>query len=315
MFFKRDKVRLTRHRSERAIALHATFGLSNRLRALSAAVHVSKESGTRLYLIWEPDVQLWARFDELYHLPSFIHGIFPSKADAVHALGSFSAEFDLVETPAAQVRLAPSGVTYILSHVIPDFDGFTVGNVGDVLRRLEPVEDIILQEERFIASNPDIYTMIGVHIRMRTNLNTDMPGMERDSKAFRRMELSSDKIRRARESCHYSHFLKAIDRELQRNPSQRFLVAADSMVVVEALRSRFDERTIAFLNVANTARCDSTRYTRHSSCIKHALSEQRLLSRTRFIYTSYWSSFSEVAVYMSGLTSSEYVSGCSALVH
>ena len=50
--------------------------------------------------------------------------------------------------------------------------------------------------------------------------------------------------------------------------------------------------------------------TRHLSCVKHAIIEQRLLSRTRFIYTSYYSSFSEISIRLSGLSKGEHASGC-----
>jgi len=305
--FALKKLQLLRRKRERTIALHVTFGLSNRLRALSASARVSMASGIRLYLIWEPDEQLWASFDELYQRPSFIYDVFNSKAAAEHALGGFSAEFNLVDSHV-HVSLAHSGVTYIFSHVAPHFKGVKQENIGEPLRLLEPVEDINLREERFIASNPDIYRMIGIHIRMRVNQTTDMPGIEKNIKLTQRM--NSDKILQARRSCHYSHFLKYINHELRRKPSQRFFVAADSMVAIQALRSSFGNQNVVFLDVESTARCDATAQTRHLSCVEHAIIEQRLLSRTRFIYTSYYSSFSEISIRLSGLSKGEHASGC-----
>lgn len=83
-----------------------------------------------------------------------------------------------------------------------------------------------------------------------------------------------------------SLFIERIENELEMDSAVRFFVASDDGSVRRALRERFGESVLFREKIGE-------RYTIEGE--RDALVDLMLLSRTRKVYGSYWSSFSEVA--------------------
>ena len=89
-----------------------------------------------------------------------------------------------------------------------------------------------------------------------------------------------------------SLFEEKMDEEIRQDDQVRFFVSTDDASVKDDLRRKYGDRVLFCEDVAS-------RYTRKGE--EDAVVDLMLLSRTRKIYGSYWSSFSEVAAGITGV--------------
>eukprot|EP00178_Gracilaria_changii_P016219 TRINITY_DN45_c0_g1_i1.p1 TRINITY_DN45_c0_g1~~TRINITY_DN45_c0_g1_i1.p1 ORF type:complete len:558 (-),score=64.21 TRINITY_DN45_c0_g1_i1:3159-4832(-) len=144
--------------------------------------------------------------------------------------------------------------------------------------------------------NPDdLRRAIGVHIRSRSLARDNVDVRTRCE--YTRVGARITDYWRSRSSLKV--FVKKMKWALARQKTVKFFVASDDVAVLQTLKERFGNERILHLE----RNCDD----RLEGCVKYAMADLICLARTRKIYGSNWSSFSEAAgrlggknVYLSG---------------
>jgi len=290
-------------RKPRVLFLHVQFGLGNRLRSLGAGMALAAATGRELVLIWERDVHLDATFHDFFTNDLLcverlrLGWPFDTRADdklaAVHALtfmrkdrvdvlsaGAHVLDVDAVASQHLYIKTA-----YVVRTTVPLMeDGSQAKPYSPVclaMRTLTPVVPVLRLVEGNVANG--VADTIGVHVRSRS-LARDIVGLA-DPVA----EYGSEKSLAVTEYWRNTTQLPAfVDKMRSFNDSSlRFYVAADDAEAIAALTAAFPGR------ILHTPRsCDD----RGRDCLRYALADMILLSRTKLILGSYWSSFTEAAM-------------------
>lgn len=289
--------------SKRIFFLHAQFGLGNRMRALGSAMAVAKVTGRVLVLIWVPDVHLNCEFNDLFVNDLIVMSKFSMEwpPSAIHSNDRALTTIDFynfmrhegnkqVHDPQSVYvdprtgRHVYAKTAYVVkSRFTPRIISYTSAYWNTMRETLVPTADIME-----VVEKPDlkhIRTMLGVHIRSR-RIENDIKGVGQE---FYGKGSKTTDFWRSRTS--YKTFADKIS---TLKSSYKYFVAADTPSTVLMLRERFGAHRI--FSISHEANCIS----RSVECAKLALADILLLSRTRVLLGSHWSSFSEAAVRMSG---------------
>ena len=134
--------------------------------------------------------------------------------------------------------------------------------------------------------------IIGVHIRMISNLKIDVPGIEALPDNHDAGTKAMGPVSTKRRRCHYSSFFDILDEEFMRDNSAKALVSSDSEEATTALRLKYGSRIETFTHIDN--RCGGV--TRRSvECLRSTLAAFIVLSRvSSSLVLSDWSSASEL---------------------
>ena len=81
--------------------------------------------------------------------------------------------------------------------------------------------------------------IIGVHVRMISNLKIDVPGIEALPDNHDAGMKAMGPVTTKRRRCHYSSFFDMLDEEFMRNKRAKVLVSSDSEEATTALRLRY----------------------------------------------------------------------------
>ncbi|GAB0495523.1 hypothetical protein MMPV_006825 [Pyropia vietnamensis] len=287
----------------RVLFMHVQFGLGNRLRSLGAGMALARATGRELVLIWERDVHLNAGFHDFFsndilcvdklHLTwpfdtradtklADIHALTFMRKDRVNVLsaGAHVLDMDAVASQHLYIKTA-----YVVRTTLPLMqDGAQSKPYSPVciaMRTLSPVLPVLRLVEANVANR--LANTVGVHVRSRS-LARDIVGLSNPV-----AEYGSEKSMAVTDFWRNTTQLPAfVDKIRSFNDSSlRFYVAADDADVIGALSTEFPGR------ILHTPRqCDD----RGSVCMRYALADMILLSRTKLILGSYWSSFTEAAM-------------------
>ena len=141
----------------------------------------------------------------------------------------------------------------------------------------------ILPELKEKINSFGVSDMVGVHVRMEA-------GKGLDQASYDHPKNWSEEGRKLmyywREKSHYKHFMKKMDEILEMNPNQMFFLCTDIKENYDAFISRYGEK-ICYVK--------RSLYNRSKEQIQSALIDMILLSRTKYILGSSWSSFTEIA--------------------
>lgn len=130
-------------------------------------------------------------------------------------------------------------------------------------------------------------TSYGVHVRSRM-LKNDNIRVNRLCEYTRLGAMTTDYWRSRSQPSVFSDKMRET---LRTNPSATFFVATDDVRVMQTLRKQFPGRIDSI-----ERSCDG----RDGSCVLYAMADLLCLSKTKGIFGSYWSSFSEAAGRLSG---------------
>lgn len=343
-------------RPRKTIVVHAMHGTSNRLRALAAAQALATHTGRLLALIWESDVHCASGFGELFEIPDgllvlerFDESLFPAAAFRRYnymaaasgggekppspngTTGSSSSwwvrgKYQLIRDAATDHKHIYVRSAYTLNTQSagnfrrPLFAQRLAGALG-LLVPTAPVRALVAAaaDRMRTAQNQSV---IGVHVRMVTDVQRDVPGVEsvRDD-----AELGVGTILgalRYRKACHWSAFADAMEAACGGGAACAFYVASDDLAAIEALRQRLvgaaRRHELFSLSPAELRSCsDSSRagssLSRGTRCQQVALADQLLLARSAYLLTSTWSSFSELVLMWNPTLIPRMRSGCGSV--
>lgn len=253
------------------LTVSAQGGLCNRLRVLLGALAISEQEKIPTKLVWRPDWQCDAYFDELFEPVDsrwleIVEGNFfdrPSSHKELYLPQILRLPFygrqiklyhperhgDLVEIVKRNRRV------YINT-------GYHIHNyTSEHIARLRPRSELQEQIEATVANFPE--NVIGVHVRRTDNQWSTA--------------VSTDEA-----------FVEAMNRY----PEAKFYVATDDEAVKWRLREAFKDRIF-------TRETDARRD--NASSLGEAVVDLFCLSRTRRIIGSFWSSFTDMAAEIGGI--------------
>ena len=141
-------------------------------------------------------------------------------------------------------------------------------------------------------SMPSHGQIIGVHVRMISNLKIDVPGIEALPDNHDAGTKAMGPVKTKRRRCHYSSFFDILDKQFMQNNKAQVLVSSDSEEATTALRLRYGSRVETFTHIDN--RCDGAAR-RSVECLRSMMAAFIVLSRvSSLLVLSDWSSASEL---------------------
>lgn len=276
-------------------------GLGNRLRALASAYVIAQETNRELVVIWLPDHHCQAKFTDLFCKNSLFTNIVIIESVEEHMVYlEINIETCIYEVEENSDKIVYNYEKHKNIYIDDTFDkdiyivsACTLNNKHtnwtkecSVIKKLEPVPDIDKLVSNFNSENK-LSDAIGVHVRM---------GQSQEKYSYENISNYSqndkNSIEKWRASSHLNVFLKEIDSILKINPDQKFFICCDSAEAYDAIDNSEYVKNIFYFK----RDC----YDRSVEQIKSGLIDLLLLSKTKYIMGSNWSSFTEVAHRMCG---------------
>lgn len=294
---------LDESKSKRILFLHAQFGLGNRLRALGSAMAVAKVTGRVFVAIWVPDQHLLTEFNDLFANDLVVLSKFSMEwpPSAMHSNDRALTTVDFYNfmhhegnrqvhnpsnvyvDPRKGRHLYVKTAYVVKSTFTPRIISYTSAYWNTMREALVPVADVMAIVERPDLEN--VSGMLGVHIRAR-RIENDIKGVSQEF--YGKGSLVTDYWRNR---TGYNTFAAKISSL----PSKyKYFVAADTPEAIVLLEQKFGSHRI--YSAPQQIDC----LTRSVNCVKFALADIILLSKTRVLLGSHWSSFTEAAVRLSG---------------
>lgn len=272
-------------------------GLGNRLRAYASAAALAKKSGRKLVVVWIPDVHVNARLSQLFDTSSILVLEFPVLAALRHVRPDFLYYDYNAQGGKDKVILDKSRKpVYVRSaYILQAETKVSEADMNNALRELKPVSQIMarVSEEQNRLQHRGVF--VGVHIRMLSDLDIDVPGISKLPAAHAAGAHSMGPVKLNRDRCHYKEFIPHLEQAVHNNRNVSFLVASDMPEAINALRKIFGEKVVSFEheNCSGSSRRDSL-------CLQSTLAEFFLLSRvSSALILSDWSSASELILRLS----------------
>lgn len=259
------------------VIIDVQFGLSNRMRTLASAFVIARELNRKLVLIWKPDLHCDCEFDDLFpdhQLDVLNHNPFDTSGmDFYNYMnGPMRREGKL------RINHHTDRDIYIKSAYSLDCELCDKAQEDAFLVSLKPLKVVLETVNKF-----DLSHNIGLHIRMGGGVNYDLDRW--DSDEF--LDATGKELMNYwREKSHFRTFLPLVECILKENPGQKFFLAADMQMIYDVFNENFPG-SISYYPRSIYDRSKEQQIT--------ALIDLYCLSRTKMIYGSNWSSFSEVA--------------------
>jgi hypothetical protein len=286
------------------LVVHLQFGLCNRLRALASAMEAAKTSGRHLRVIWERDMHTAADFHDLFENQEMdVYNSF----EASEYLSDFYDRYNYMEAEkggkkGVLVRLESPRHIYVKSAFVLNYTFRASASspykstipdrwrIQAQLRSLVPnkaVRKLLAEVDKEAKAH-----LIGVHIR-ESDPRTEIPGLGEDA-----YDISAwRKLSYFRSLSSYENFAAGIKIRLDQEPHAKFFISADSPQIKTNLKLTFGSDKIFAIDAAEDRECMD----RGARCLQQALADLLMLGKTRELYGSYWSSFTEVASYLNGI--------------
>jgi hypothetical protein len=283
--------------SHRPLVIDVQHGLTNRLRALASAKAIAVRESRQLIIVWEQDKHCLAPLTELFSIISGF-GFIVDDAELARSIvqrATFT-RYDYMVDGTAAVKSAEETGLYIRTMDFIPWNGRYNGNHYDILHKLSGMTSphvraiISKYHDTLPTEMPATFheNLVGVHIRMVSRPLQDVPNL--DANQLDRMELATA----YRVSCHVKFFIR---RMLLFPHTTHFFVSSDSAEAYANLIMHPELQTRVHYNDNHDCR------DRSLHCVPYAAADLVLLSRTRFMLTSKWSAFSQVAANMGSVKS------------
>ncbi len=262
---------------KKKIIVNVQYGLGNRLRALASAQLLAQKTGRELVLLWIPDIHCQAQFNDLFvndlNVIDSLDKVNIDQADIYNYMDSEegSEKNKFVNDETSKDIYVKSA--FVLNHKFANDE-----EINSLLQQLEPVQEI-----KSIVDQFEIQNRVGLHIREGGGRKAHRDPWDN---AENWSEKGKENLFYWREKSRPQVFMKELDRLLAKDPDVCFFLAADSEEIYSQFQERYKDK-IEYLK--------RDLYDRSIDQQKYALADMILLSRTKYILGSYWSSFSEIA--------------------
>lgn len=285
---------LLRSAGDRILFIEPYHGLGNRLRAYGCAAALAKKSGRKIAVVWIPDVHVTAKMSDLFEvslIPVFDEPI-------LHQLmrlrpNTLAYDYNSPHKKDELLRDVEKHPIYVKSaYILQSQTKVSESDISAELHSLRPVESVMADVHSLEMSVLSHDQIIGVHVRMISNLKIDVPGIEAlpDNHDAGTKAMGPVKIKRRR--CHYSSFFDVLDEQFMHNKRAQILVSSDSEEATTALRLRYGSRVKTFTHIDYHCGGEARRSV---ECLRSTLAAFIILSRvSSSLVLSDWSSASEL---------------------
>lgn len=273
-------------------------GLGNKMRALASAYNLFLRLGDyskipwHLHIIWEPDDHCMARFEDLFDLNSlgphrnriFVLSKRPKLPKDMLKLedGKISDETWAprgIDMFLKTIKESSKSVTiYIESATVIYFPGSDWWADCRFLKMLIPAEKPKGIIDSLLRKYPDIGKAVGVHVRL------GQPQFEFDDVS----NWSEDKKKKWeywRSKSNVSAFVKRMRNMISENSDQKFYFASDTLSLYKLMKDEFGDRIMSYERIEEDRSIDQ---------VITAIVDVYMLSKTKSMLASNWSSFSEL---------------------
>jgi len=275
-------------------------GLGNRLRAYACAAALAKLSFRHLVVVWIQDPHVNASMSSLFDTNNLTVIDFPVS----HLLSQVWVDVKMYDYNTKRRKdeivqdksLVP---IYIRSaYVLQSQTRVGEVEISNELNALVPSAEVQKRTNRLYSHLVTKENLVGVHIRMETDIKRDVPGIEQFPSENPAGTTHMGPVERERSRCHYEAFVPHLEKILQENPRANFFVASDSSLAVYTLRRRYPANVISS-DINELEQCEGESR-RGTSCLQSCLAEFIVLSKkTSKLILSEWSSASELIVRLS----------------
>ena len=281
-------------------------GLGNRLRSLASAFNIAVGSNRNLVLIWETNEHCEATVADLYDLfkltglvdrNNILFQLIEDKRNAnLPPITTFIKEsenvsvYDYMQESEKNKYIddTVNNDIYIISACSLVNHYTTWQKECDFLKSMVPSITVENQVNNFVKILAEkkikIEDCIGVHIRM------SQPGKSYENTSDY-TEIAKQSIDKWRAASNWNIFLKEIKSILRSNPSQKFFLCCDNETAYEELLKRLPDVFVFTKKVV---------FDRSVEQVQNALVDLILLSKTKEILGSNWSTFTEIANRLGG---------------
>lgn len=270
------------------IILEPLGGLANRMRVLASALTASKESNNKLIVVWNLNTELNCDFNTIFES---IPGVEFRENNANYKLLHRSNQANYYKRIKAKVRNKILGIDYCV----------TEGDVKDKDFNKKIVQIITKNRNVHIATNHEFgsgkkdYKVFSPKKEIQKIID-NLTIRFTNSTIGLHIRQTDNKI--AIDSSPIELFKDKINEELAKNSETLFFLATDSLGIQEELISKFGDKIIVY----------PKEWTRNSKQgMIDAVVDMYCLSKTKLIYASYWTSFSDVAALIGGIQKIELV--------
>jgi hypothetical protein len=273
--------------TEKLVIVHVSNGLGNRLRALASGISIARALSRKLILVWPRDAHCDIEFGDLFTNDFELHNYLQHDqlSDRIFSKWDPASNVTNLSNHPAHWYLH-SSTTLRTKHSTSSKDRKSV-------KSLHPHPDILNMANKY-----DVNGVIGVHIRQSDDADL-APKVHEEYLNTNAETLSNVEFWRKRSSLEL--FRAKIANILETESDAKFFIATDTRENVHILRNEFPGR-IEYMEEACALRT--------ATCIRTALAEMIVLSRTKFLLGSAWSSFTEgVARFAQASDFKTYISG------
>jgi hypothetical protein len=260
------------------ITLEPQGGLANRMRVIASGLWLMKESNQELEVIWNLNEDLNCNFDLLFHYMQDI-SIIDKREKDFYVCHTNHPKLNKRIKGYFKNRLL--GMGYCINE--PDFYNLIWKNkmaIDKIARKNKNIYISTCQEFgsnynefKFFLPSQSIQQIIDEQV---SKFNKNTIGIH-----IRR----TDNVRSIAES-PIELFISKMEKEVEKNSSVNFFLATDDKETEQHLLNRFGSKIIVYKKVLDR---------NLERGIIDAVVDMYCLSNTKYIYGSYWSSFSDIA--------------------
>ena len=276
-------------------------GLGNRLRAYASAAALARKSGRLLVVAWISDAHVNASMSSLFNTKE-LHVV---SSPVFHLLRSVWPNVILYDYNSEGhkdevLRDSAKAPIYVRSaYILQSETKVSESEISEELRKLTPSSQVFRVakslKKKINTTRPNL---VGVHIRMNTDIRTDVPGIEAIPPQHPASAAHMGPVEYERSRCHYKYFVPHLERVLEENSDAIFVVASDSLAAVSALQTHFGSKVVSSGILKTVCKADGMR---RVACLQASLAEFIILgTATSLLFLSEWSSASELILRLSG---------------
>jgi hypothetical protein len=292
------------------IMIEPYHGLGNRLRAYGSAAALARKTGKTLIVIWIADPHVNATMQDLFDTTNITVVDYPV-APAVSRVFPETLYYDYNTDGRKDeiLRDSASLPIYVRSaYVLQSETSVSEADISKELLSLTLSREVLEHVQILEAKMVKRADLIGVHIRMNTDITKDVPGIQNIKKNSPASAAHMGAVKSERGRCHYNGFIPHMEKVLEKNPLASFFVASDSSCAISSMISKFPD-TVISTDLHKLAMCEGS-ISRGKNCLQISLSEFWVLGRSvSYLVLSEWSSASELILRL-GAHKIPHESGC-----
>ena len=215
------------------LIVHVQNGLTSRLKALASGMAVANKTGRHFRLVWIPDVQCKVSFGELFSNDMDVWEEFESSEVAGRNFDRYNwTEADSVGSKVKQIQTKSANHIYVQTATTLAHDEVTPQTMHEAFSRLKLRPRIAA-----VGNAANATAMMGLHV---SAMNCSKAVTEVNDNAC--VHVRGWQVSNRSQPELTALFTHHIDSIIEKNPGQKFFLAADSLSVISELKERYREK-------------------------------------------------------------------------